>query len=280
MLSAQEVKELQRLSTQIRLEAVRAIGRVGIGHIGGSLSMAELMAVLYGKVLKYDPANPKWAERDYLVVSKGHSGPAVYATLALKGFFPLEMLQTLNQGGTNLPSHCDRLKTPGIDMSTGSLGQGASSAAGIALGMKLLGKPNRVYLVLGDGECHEGQVWEMALFANHQKLTNLITFIDDNKQQVDGFTRFICDLGDLPSKFTAFGWHAQRVDGHDVQAIYQAVIEAQNQSEKPAVIVLDTHKGRGVSFWEGNPVNHNIPVSREQLASALNELDSQLAALS
>jgi transketolase len=238
MLTAQEVKDLKRFSVQVRMEALKAIGGVGIGHIGGSLSLAELMAVLYNKVLKVDPRNPKWEQRDYLVVSKGHSGPAVYATLALKGFFPLEMLKTLNQGGTNLPSHCDRLKTPGIDMSTGSLGQGASSAAGIALGFKLSGKPNRVYLVLGDGECQ-----------------------------------------DLPAKFSAFGWFVQKVDGHDVQAIHQAVEKAQAQSDRPAVIVLDTIKGRGVSFWEGNPVNHNIPINKEQLASALGELDTQLAAI-
>jgi len=261
------------------MEALKAISEVGVGHIGGSLSLAELMAVLYNKVLKVDPRNPKWEQRDYLVVSKGHSGPAVYATLALKGFFPLALLKTLNQGGTNLPSHCDRLKTPGIDMSTGSLGQGASSAAGIALGFKLGGKPNRVYLVLGDGECQEGQVWEMVMFANHQHLSNLIAFVDDNKQEVDGFTRQINDLGDLPAKFSAFGWFVQKVDGHDVQAIHQAVENAQAQSDRPAVIVLDTVKGRGVSFWEGNPVNHNIPINKEQLASALGELDTQLAAI-
>ena len=279
MLSAQEVKDLKRFSVKVRMEALKAIGGVGVGHIGGSLSLAELMAVLYNKVLKVDPRNPKWEQRDYLVVSKGHSGPAVYATLALKGFFPLEMLKTLNQGGTCLPSHCDRLKTPGIDMSTGSLGQGASSAAGIALGFKLGGKTNRVYLVLGDGECQEGQVWEMVMFANHQHLSNLIAFVDDNKQEVDGFTRLINDLGDLPGKFSAFGWFVQKVDGHDVQAIHQAVENAQAQSDRPSMIVLDTVKGRGVSFWEGNPVNHNIPINKEQLASALGELDTQLAAI-
>jgi len=279
MLSAQEVKDLKRFSVQVRMEALKAIGEVGIGHIGGSLSLAELMAVLYNKVLKVDPRNPKWEQRDYLVVSKGHSGPAVYATLALKGFFPLALLKTLNQGGTNLPSHCDRLKTPGIDMSTGSLGQGASSAAGIALGFKLGGKTNRVYLVLGDGECQEGQVWEMAMFASHQHLSNLIAFVDDNKQEVDGFTRLINDIGDLSAKFNTFGWYAQKVDGHDVQAIHQAVEKAQAQSDRPSVIVLDTVKGRGVSFWEGNPVNHNIPINKEQLASALGELNTQLAAI-
>ena len=259
MLSAQEVKDLKRFSVQVRMEALKAIGGVGVGHIGGSLSLAELMAVLYNKVLKVDPRNPKWEQRDYLVVSKGHSGPAVYATLALKGFFPLEMLKTLNQGGTCLPSHCDRLKTPGIDMSTGSLGQGASSAAGIALGFKLGGKTNRVYLVLGDGECQEGQVWEMVMFANHQHLSNLIAFVDDNKQEVDGFTRLINDLGDLPGKFSAFGWFVQKVDGHDVQAIHQAVENAQAQSDRPSMIVLDTVKGRGVLVLGGQSSESQHP---------------------
>ncbi len=274
-----ERQELRRFAVQVRIEALKAIGQVGIGHIGGSFSLAELLAVLYGKALKYDAHNPKWEERDYLVVSKGHSGPAVYAALALKGIISLESLKTLNQGGTNLPSHCDRLKTPGIDMSTGSLGQGASSAAGIALGFKLLGRPNRVFLVLGDGECQEGQVWEMAMFAKQQRLTNLIAFVDDNKQQADDLTRQICDLADLPGRFSAFGWFVQQVDGHDVVAIYQAIEIAKTQKEKPSMIVMDTVKGRGVSFWEGNLVNHNIPVTSDQLARGLSELETQLAAI-
>ncbi len=279
MLGQDEIKELNRFACQLRMEALKAISVPGIGHIGGSLSMCELLSVLYGKVLKYDPKNPKWEDRDYLVVSKGHSGPAVYAALALKGFFPIELLKTLNQGGTNLPSHCDRNRTPGIDMSTGSLGQGASSAAGIALGLKLLHRDNRLYLVIGDGECDEGEVWEMALFASHFKLTNMIAFIDENKQQVDGFTEDVMKLGSLDAKFREFGWYTQSVDGHDVAAIEEAIRNGIAQTEKPSLIVLKTIKGKGVSLWQGVFLNHNVPITSEQLEIALGELENQMAAI-
>lgn len=176
-----KLKELKLFSKEIQMKTMETIGSLGVGHVGGSLSIADLLAVLYGKEMKYDSQNPKWEERDWLVVSKGHAGPAVYSALALKGFFPESELLTLNRPGTHLPSHCDRNLTTGIDMTTGSLGQGASTAAGVALGFKLDQKPNNVYLVLGDGESQEGQVWEMALFAAQQKLSNLIAFVDYNK---------------------------------------------------------------------------------------------------
>jgi len=279
MLDKNENRELRRFACQLRMEALKEIAYPGIGHIGGTLSMCDLIAVLYGKVLKYDPKNPLWEERDYLVVSKGYSGPGLYAALALKGFFPMEMLTTLNQPGTRLPSHCDRNRTPGIDMTTGSLGQGASSAAGIAMGLKLLKRSNRLYLVLGDGECNEGQVWEMALFAHHHKLTNMIAFIDENKQQVDGFTKDVMQLGNLAGKFAEFGWYTQTVNGHDVDAIYAAVEKAKAQNEKPSLILLDTIKGKGVSLWEAQLVNHNVPITKEQLGIALGELEKQMAAI-
>ena len=278
MLDVERVRELRQFATRIRMEALKSIAAVGIGHIGGTLSICDLLAVLYGAVMRVDPAAPGWEGRDYLVLSKGHSGPALYAALALKGFFPPDLLKTLNQPGTSLPSHCDRLRTPGIDMTTGSLGQGASSAAGIALGLKRRGMPNRVFLVLGDGECNEGQVWEMALFARQFRLDNLTAFVDYNKQQIDGFTYEICDLGDIAAKFAAFGWHAQTVDGHDIAAMIQAIEAAQIMEGRPAVIVLNTVKGKGVSWWEGNPNNHNIPITAEELGRALQELETQLAA--
>ena len=277
MLSKEEVKNLKQFACRIREEALKAIAGPGVGHIGGSLSIAEVLAVLYGKVLKIDPNNPKWEGRDYFVMSKGHAGPGLYAALGLKGFFPMEMLRTLNKPGTNLPSHCDRLRTPGIDMSTGSLGQGASSAAGIALGLKLQKKPNRLYLLLGDGECDEGEVWEMALFANHYKLSNMIAFIDENKQQVDGFTKDVMQVGNLEEKFTAFGWSTQKVNGHDVEAIFNAIEKAKAQNEKPSMIVLDTIKGKGVSIWEAKITNHNSQISTEQLSDALEELEKQFS---
>jgi len=279
MLSEDRIKELKKFAAQIRIETVREIGLLGVGHIGGSLSVAEILSVLYGEVMNIDPKNPKWEERDWLVMSKGHAGPALYAALALKGFFPMEWLSTLNRPGTNLPSHCDRNRTPGIDMTTGSLGQGASSAAGIALGHKMNRKKNYTYLILGDGECNEGQVWEMALFASQFKLSNLIAFVDYNKQQLDGFTKDILDLGDLAGKFEDFGWYAENIDGHDVAAIYEAIGKAKAQDEKPSMIILNTVKGKGVSYTEGKLTNHNMPISMEQMEQGIMELESALKAV-
>jgi transketolase len=213
-------------------------------------------------------------------VSKGHAGPAVYAALALKGYFPMEELDTLNRPGTNLPSHCDRTKTPGIDMTTGSLGQGASSAVGIALGNKIDGKDNYTYLILGDGECQEGQVWEAALFAGHHRLNHLITFIDCNKQQSDGYTRDICDMGDLTKKYAEFGWFVQSINGHDVTEIFEAIGKAKEQNGQPSLIVLNTVKGRGCGFAEGKVSNHHMPITKEQMAEVVQGLESVLASFS
>jgi transketolase len=277
MLDQQQIKEFNRLAAKIRVETIREIANVGMGHIGGSLSMADILAVLYGGVMKIDPAKPNWEERDWLVVSKGHTGPAVYAALALKGYFPMEELNTLNRPGTNLPSHCDRNKTIGIDMTTGSLGQGASSALGIALGNRIDGKDNYTYLILGDGECDEGQVWEAALFAAQQRLSHLITFIDYNRQQSDGYSRDICELGDLAQKFADFGWFTQSVDGHDVAQIYEAIVKAKEQNAQPSLIVLNTVKGKGCGFAEGKANNHSIPITKEQMVETVKELETVLA---
>ncbi|WP_243125525.1 transketolase [Clostridium transplantifaecale] len=265
-------KELRLFSKRIQMYTMRTIGSLGVGHVGGSLSVADLLAVLYGKAMKYDSNRPDWEERDWLVCSKGHAGPAVYSALALKGFFPESELQTLNRPGTRLPSHCDRNLTTGIDMTTGSLGQGASTAAGVAFGMKLDGKNNFVYLILGDGEIQEGQVWEMALFASQRKLSNLIAFVDYNHIQLDGYTDDICSLGDVKAKFEAFGWYAQDVDGHDVEAIDRAVCNAKAQNEKPSMIVLETEKGHGWSEIAGKLNGHCPTVSEEQLKAALEEM--------
>ena len=251
---------------------MKTIGSLGVGHVGGSLSIADLLAVLYGKEMKYDSRNPQWEERDWLVCSKGHAGPALYSALALMGYFPESELETLNRPGTRLPSHCDRNLTTGIDMTTGSLGQGASTAAGIAYGMQLDGKTNMVYLILGDGEIQEGQVWEMALFAAHRKLSNLIAFVDYNHVQLDGYTDDICSLGDVREKFESFGWFAQDVDGHDVEAVAQAVEIAKSQKEKPSMIVLETEKGHGWSEIAGKLNGHCPTVSKVQLDSALAEM--------
>lgn len=265
-------KELRLFSKRIQMYTMRTIGSLGVGHVGGSLSVADLLAVLYGKAMKYDSGRPDWEGRDWLVCSKGHAGPAVYSALALKGFFPESELQTLNRPGTRLPSHCDRNLTTGIDMTTGSLGQGASTAAGVAFGIKLDGKNNFVYLILGDGEIQEGQVWEMALFASQRKLSNLIAFVDYNHIQLDGYTDDICSLGDVRAKFEAFGWYAQDVDGHDVEAIDRAIRNAKAQNEKPSMIVLETEKGHGWSEIAGKLNGHCPTVSEEQLKAALEEM--------
>jgi transketolase len=279
MLSENKIKELKKFALKIRIETLKEIGSLGVGHIGGSLSIADVLAVLYGEVMNLDPKNPRWEDRDWLVLSKGHAGPALYAALALKGFFPMEWLATLNRPGTNLPSHCDRNKTPGVDMTTGSLGQGASSAMGIALGHRMDGRKNYTYLILGDGECNEGQVWEAALFAGHWKLNNLIAFVDYNKQQLDGYTKDVLDLGDLARKFEEFGWYSQDIDGHEVVEIYEAIEKAKAQKKKPSMIVLNTIKGKGWSFTEGNLNNHNMPITKEQMEEGLAQLENALKAL-
>ena len=276
-MNSEKIKELKRFSKQIQIETTKEIASLGVGHIGGALSICDLLAVLYGNQMKYDPKNPKWEGRDWLVVSKGHAGPAVYATLALKGFIPMSELETLNRPGTNLPSHCDRTKTPGIDMTTGSLGQGASTAAGIALAHKMDGKPNDTYVIFGDGEIQEGQVWEMALFAPTHKLTNLIAFVDHNGLQIDGPTREVCDVDDIQAKYESFGWYAQTVDGHDVEAINQAIENAKAQNEKPSMIVLNTVKGHGWSAIENTAGCHSMNINADQLAEALAEMNAAMA---
>lgn len=279
MIELEKSKELRRFALQIRKETIRTIGNLGVGHVGGALSICDVLAVLYGGVMNVDPKQPKKPDRDWLVVSKGHAGPAVYATLALRGFFPMEQLMTLNKPGTDLPSHCDMNRTPGIDMTTGSLGQGASSAMGIACGNRVRGFDNYTYLIVGDGESEEGQVWEAVMFAGHRKLSHMIAFVDYNKAQIDGTIDEICALGDIAAKYEQFGWYAQSVNGHDVDEIWQAIENAKAQNEKPSVIVLNTVKGHGVSFTEGQISSHNMNLSKEQMDAALAELDAALEKL-
>ncbi|MEM5768313.1 MAG: transketolase, partial [Bacillota bacterium] len=259
-----------------REQIMRTIASKGSGHVGGSLSIADTLAVLYGAVMNVDPQNPKKEDRDFIVLSKGHAGPALYSTLALKGYFPLETLLTLNQNGTILPSHTDRLKTPGVDLTTGSLGQGTSLAAGAAFADKLSGKENYTYLIVGDGELNEGQVWEFALFTAHQKLANLITFIDANGKQLDGITDEICALGCIEEKFASFGFNAISVaNGNDTEQVYHAILAAQAEKRKPSAIVLHTVKGAGVSRYSEMANSHSLSVSAEDLEEILAELDEK-----
>ena len=265
--------KLEKFANDIRIETLRELGHLGFGHIGGAMSIVELLAVLYGKVMNVDPENPKWEERDWLVISKGHAGPALYATLALKGFFPKDWLYTLNQGGTRLPSHCDRNLTPGVDMTTGALGQGISTGMGVALGLKMKDKKNYVYVVIGDGESQEGQVWEAALFGGNANLDNLIVFVDYNRQQLDGYVDNINSLGLLTDKWEAFGWHVQEVDGHDINEIYTAIQEAKMVKNKSHVIVMHTIKGKGCNFAEGVELNHHMHFTKEEIENAIEELE-------
>lgn len=268
-MTVQEQQELEDFARQVRYHTIKAIGTLGVGHIGGAMSIVEVLAVLYNRHLRHDPANPSWRERDRLVLSKGHAGPALYSTLALRGFFPLDWLLTLNQGGTRLPSHCDRTKTPGIDMTTGSLGQGLSAACGISYGNRIDGIPAYTFAIIGDGESDEGQNWEAALFAAHHKLDHLIAFTDYNKMQIDGYTMDILDLGDIEGKWRGFGWRVFRVDGHDVRALDAAISLAKASKGQPVMIILDTIKGKGCSFAEGNLGNHNMNITKEQMEEAL-----------
>lgn len=264
---------MDEICKEIRRLTVECIGSIGVGHIGGCMSVVEVLKVLYFDKMNIDPENPKMEGRDRLIMSKGHAGPALYATLALKGFFPKEWLYTLNQLGTNLPSHCDMNKTPGIDMTAGSLGQGFSCAVGAAIGSKIKNDGATIYAVIGDGESQEGQIWEAAMLAAHKKLDNFIAFTDKNNMQIDGMTDDVNSLGDLRAKWRAFGWYVQEVDGHDCDAISAAIDKAKAKKGKPSMIILHTIKGNGVSFAVSAGFGcHSMPVTKENVESALAEL--------
>jgi transketolase len=272
-----DTRDLRVVAEGIRLVTLQTFANIGFGHVGGAMSIIEALAALYGGEMRVDPQNPQWEERDRLVMSKGHAGPALYSTLCLRGYFQKEKLLELNQGGGSMPSHCDMHKTIGIDMTTGSLGQGMSTAIGLALGARLNDIDNYTYLVLGDGECNEGQVWEGAMFAAHQKLDRLIVFIDWNKQQLDGFTNDIIDMGDFVAKFKAFGFQTQLVDGHDPGKIKAAILEAKTHKNVPSAIILDTIKGYGCDFAEGIAGNHHMNFTQEQIDGAIEKAESKLA---
>lgn len=266
-------QNLVALAQNIRENIVNCIGSLGVGHIGGCLSIADLLAVLYGKHLKYDATNPQMEGRDRLVCSKGHAGPAIYAVLAEVGFFPKEVLETLNQGGTTLPSHCDMNKTPGVDMTAGSLGQGFSCAVGVALGSRLRKDGATVYAIIGDGESQEGQIWEAAMYAGHAKLDNIIAFTDYNKMQLDNYISAINELSPLDKKWEAFGWKVWVIDGNDVDAIDNAITEAKAYEGKPKMIIMNTVKGKGVSYVENALVgSHSMSITPEMRAQGLKEI--------
>lgn len=275
-MNASLKKELEIFATKERLLLLEGIFNAKAGHPGGSLSIAELMAYLYNVEMKVDAKNPKWEDRDRFVLSKGHAAPALYATLALKGFFPTEDMKTLRKAESYLQGHPSMKCVPGVDMSTGSLGQGISTAVGMALAAKYDKKDTRVYTILGDGEIEEGQVWEAAMFANAKKLDNLVVIVDNNNLQIDGTVEEVNSPYPIPEKFVAFGFNTIEIDGNDFDEIEEALNNAKNCKGKPTAIIAKTVKGKGVSYME-NQVNwHGAAPNEELYNQAVAELTAKL----
>ena len=274
------VQRLRKIALEIRKDVLLMTTKAGSGHPGGSLSAAEIIACLYFHHLRYDPENPRWEDRDRFVLSKGHICPALYSALSRAGFFPREVLWTLRKIGSILQGHPDMKKTPGVEASTGSLGQGLSIGVGMALAGRIDKKPYRVYVLLGDGELDEGQVWEAAMSAAHYSLDNLLAIVDYNGLQLDGPVDEIMSLEPLAEKWSAFGWHVIEIDGHNVRQILDALDFAERIKGKPTVIIAHTIKGKGVSFMEGKVEFHGKPLTEEQLKPALKELELQERLLS
>ena len=272
-----KLDELSRLARDIRVATLKSLTGLGFGHYGGSMSVVETLAVLYGEVMRIDPADPDWPQRDNFVLSKGHAGPALYSILALKGYFPVEELATLNQNGTRLPSHPDRLKTRGVDATTGSLGQGISIAGGMALSHKLAGRPNRVFCIVGDGELNEGQCWEAFQFIAHHRLNNLTVYVDWNKQQLDGELDEIICAFDLEGKFRAFGFDVVTVKGDDIAGLLAASAPVTDAQARPKLVILDSIKGQGVPYLENLSNSHHLRLT-DEMTQALNETIRQLEA--
>ena len=264
------LKEKARI---LRIEILKMLAEAGSGHAGGSLSAADIVAALYFSKMRHNPKDPKWKERDRFILSKGHAAPVLYAALALSGYFEKTLLKTLRKLGSPLQGHpCSKL-LPGVEISTGSLGQGLSIANGIALGLKMDGLNSRVYCLLGDGEIQEGQVWEAAMTAAHYKLDNLCAIIDNNGLQIDGHCCDVMYIEPIVKKWDAFGWHVIDINGHDMEAILAALNEAEMLEGKPTMIVARTVKGKGVSLFEGKVEYHGLAPSRDELEIALKELE-------
>ncbi len=266
------VPELQKMAKQLRRHVITMTAAAGSGHPGGSLSAADIIAALYFKVMRHNPQNPQWPDRDRFVLSKGHAAPILYAALAECGYFPVAELSTLRKLGSRLQGHTDRTLTPGVEMSAGSLGQGLSYGIGIALAGRLDRRDYRVYVLLGDGECEEGQVWEAAMLAPHFKIDNLTAIVDHNRLQLDGWCCDIMNLHPLTEKWSAFNWYVIEIDGHDMNQILWALDKARDIKGKPTVIVAHTVKGKGVSFMENNVDFHGKAPTPEEAEVALKEL--------
>ncbi|MBU0579806.1 MAG: transketolase [Candidatus Margulisbacteria bacterium] len=267
------VIKVEEKAKNIRKNIIKMLAEAGSGHPGGSLSATDILAALFfGGVFKYDPKNIHWEDRDYFILCKGHGAPALYATMAEAGFFPEKELMTLRKLGSKFQGHPDRNHLPGIEVSTGSLGQGLSVAVGMALGLRLDGKGNRVFAVLGDGEIQEGQVWEAAMNAAHKKVDNLIAFLDRNELQIDGRTEQIKAIEPVRQKWEAFGWKTFEIDGHNIQQILDVIEQAKKVKNMPVMVIAHTVKGKGVSFMEGKVNYHGVAPSREEEEKAMKEL--------
>jgi transketolase len=272
MTQTKSVEELAAICRTTRRQIVEMITAAKSGHPGGSLSAVEIMVTLYFDVLKHDPARPDWPDRDRVILSKGHACPVLYSVMAQCGYTPADKLNDLRKLGSIYQGHPDVRFIPALEASTGSLGQGLSIGIGMALGTKLNNSPSRTYVILGDGEVQEGQIWEAAMFAPFQKMDNIVCIVDYNRIQLDGFTKDILDLEPLVDKWNAFGWHTLSIDGHDIAALQQAFAEAERTKGKPTCIIANTVKGKGVSFMENNPKYHGVAPTQDELEKALQEI--------
>lgn len=273
--STELVRELEKKAITVRQEIVKMTSNAGSGHLGGSLSCVDILVVLYFHHLKHNPQNPSWSERDRFVLSKGHAAPAFYATLALSGYFPKEELSTFRKINSRLQGHPDNRKTPGVEVSTGSLGQGLSVALGMASGLKLAGKNNHVYALVGDGELNEGEIWEAAMFANHHKVVNITALVDRNHGQNDGREEDVMSMEPLAAKWTAFGWNVFGIDGHNIKDLLDVLDKSMENRKKPIVIIAETVKGKGISLVEGNNDYHAKCLPKELAAQAVAELEKR-----
>lgn len=276
LLSQEKIAELKQICKELRISILKMTNAASSGHPGGSLSATEILSVLYFAIMKYDPRNPNWAERDRLIVSKGHSTPLVYSVLAKAGYFNSDALLTFRKFGSPYQGHTDRLRVPGVEISTGSLGHGTPFAVGVALGCKLDKLNNRIYLLQSDGELQEGSTWEGIMSASHYHLGNLTCIVDRNRIQLDGWTEETMTLEPINKRYESFGWHVQEIDGHNLNEIYDAILKTHEigpKEHKSCVIIAHTTKGKGVSFMEDQVKWHGVAPNDEELQKALQEIE-------
>jgi transketolase len=269
-----DIEELKKIAKKIRVNILHMLTKSGSGHTGGSLSAADVAVAIYFSKMKFDPKNPAWEERDRFIMSKGHAAPLIYSIMAEAGYFPMETIDTLRKIESPLQGHPCCQKLPGIEVSTGSLGQGLSVANGMALGLRLDGNPARVFCIMGDGEIQEGQIWEAAMTASHYKIDNLCAVVDYNGLQIDGPVEKIMNINPVHDKWEAFGWHVIDIDGHDMASIVRALDEAENTNGRPSIIIANTTKGKGSSIFEGKVEFHGVTPTQDEFDMAVKEINN------